>query len=96
MASGMFWVPLLLFIMKQTHADSEQFMDSYFQNFDLEKRIYILAVLKQQKENLYKKFEVSIYINIYIETINFERYILITTGLKHGNELLVRQYYWGG
>jgi hypothetical protein len=58
------WVPLLLLlmIMKQSHEDSDQFIDMQYKNIDLETYIKRITELKQQKGNFYGEFEVSIYI----------------------------------
>ena len=68
MAWGKFWVPLLLLLllMKQSHEDSDQFIDMQFKNIDLETYIKRITELKQQKENFYGEFEVSTYIYMYI------------------------------
>ena len=70
-----FWVPLLLLvlIMKQSHAVSDQFSELDVENFDLEIHIERLRELEKQNENFTGDCEVSvcvclyIYIYIYIE-----------------------------
>jgi len=73
MAWGNFWVPLLLLlpIMKQSHEDSDQFMDVELENIDLETYIKRITELKQLKENYYGKIEVRIYIEIYTYVNHF-------------------------
>ena len=73
MAWGNFWVPLLLLlsIMKQSHEESDQFMDVELENIDLETYIKRITELKQLKENYYGKIEVRIYIEIYTYVNHF-------------------------
>ena len=68
MAWGNFWVPLLrlLLLMKQSHTDSDQFMDVEMEDCNLETYVKSITDLKDLKENDYGKIEVRIYIEIYI------------------------------
>jgi len=84
MAWGNFWVPLLrlLLLMKQSHTDSDQFMDVELVDCDLDPYVKGITDLKDLKENDYGKIEVRIYIEIYThKPFILELHILIITEL---------------
>ena len=86
-----FWVLLLLLVLvlKQSNAVSDDYSDLENDSFDLESYIKRIRLLKQRNENLYEECKVSVCEYIY-KPFSLERYIIIITELKHGNEILCR------
>jgi len=89
MACVMFWVTwgLLVLILKQSDAECLQYSDLDNDIFHMESYIKRIILLKEQNEHFYEECKVSIFIYIYI--LSLERHkITRVTGPKSGKDLV--------